>query len=265
MTTWVLLRGLTRERAHWGGFAAELVSADPGARIVALDLPGAGTLWQQRCPLRVEAMVQACRFQLAQADAAPPYVLFGLSLGAMVALAWAATEPAEVEACVLVNTSLRTLSPPWQRLRWQRLPRLLALLSTRNPWRTERAILQLTSAMPAQHMSVLAEWVAVRTTRPVSTANALRQLIAAARFGLPMQPPIATLVMRSTGDTLVDPRCSLALAAALGAEVLTHADAGHDLPLDAGRWTAFSAAEWVQRLRRRASKATAPSPPSHSA
>lgn len=265
MTTWVLLRGLTRERAHWGDFLGQLALADPGARIVALDLPGAGTLWQQRCPLRVEAMVQACRVQLATVGAAPPYALFGLSLGAMVALAWAAAEPAEVEACVLVNTSLRTLSPSWQRLRWQRLARLLALLSTRDPWRAERAILRLTSARPDEHVGVLTEWVAVRASRPVSVGNALRQLVAAARFSLPTRPAAAVLVLRSVGDSLVDSRCSLAIAAALGAEVSTHPDAGHDLPLDAGRWTAAGAAAWAQRMRRRASRPTAPSPPSSSA
>lgn len=265
MTTWVLLRGLTRERAHWGAFVDELALADPGARVVAVDLPGAGALWRQRCPLRVEAMVQACRLQLEATDAAPPYVLFGLSLGAMVTLAWAVAEPAEVEACVLVNSSLRTLNPPWQRLRWRRLPRLLALLATRDPWWAERAILGLTSSKPEQHVDVVAEWVTVRTNRPVSAGNALRQLIAAARVEQPGPPTAPVLVLRSAGDMLVDPRCSLAIAAALGADLLTHPDAGHDLPLDAGRWTATSAAAWVQRLRRRASNATAPSPPSHSA
>ena len=47
--TWVLLRGLTREAGHWGGFGATLARAlAAGApdgrppRIVALDLPGHG-------------------------------------------------------------------------------------------------------------------------------------------------------------------------------------------------------------------------------
>ena len=40
-----------------------------------------------------------------------------MSLGAMVAVDWAARHPEELAGCVLINTSLRPFSPWYQRLR----------------------------------------------------------------------------------------------------------------------------------------------------
>lgn len=45
--TWLLLRGLTREAGHWGDFPRQLQAALPEARILAIDLPGNGTLHRQ--------------------------------------------------------------------------------------------------------------------------------------------------------------------------------------------------------------------------
>ena len=42
--TWLLLRGLTREAGHWGRFPQQLQAALPGARILAIDLPGNAVL-----------------------------------------------------------------------------------------------------------------------------------------------------------------------------------------------------------------------------
>ncbi|MDT7838444.1 alpha/beta fold hydrolase [Aquabacterium sp. OR-4] len=258
--TWVLLRGLTREAGHWGGFGAQLAQAlarvpagpGPGAggravgvapRIVMLDLPGAGALHQARCPLQVQAMLPACQAQLQALGVAGPVHLLGLSLGGMVATAWAATQPRQVAALVVVNTSLRPHSPVQQRLQLRHLPHLLRLLAPADALAAERAILALTSAWPERHAAVLADWVAIRQARPVRAANALRQLWAAARFSHPgAPPPVPTLVLGSAGDGLVSPRCSQALAQAWGCAFVQHPAAGHDLPLDDGAWVAAQVA-----------------------
>ncbi|MEK8051307.1 alpha/beta fold hydrolase [Ideonella sp. DXS22W] len=270
--TWVLLRGLTREAGHWGGFPAQLAQAlaaaragRPPPRILMLDLPGAGTLHRRPCPLSVRAMLPACRAQLQaqmqvqmqvqmQAlDLTGPVYLLGLSLGGMVATAWAAAHPQQVAALVVVNTSLRPHSPVQQRLQWRHLPQLLRLLAPRDALAAERAILALTSAWPERHADVLADWVAIRRARPVSAANALRQLWAAARFAHPgAPPPVPTLVLGSAGDALVSPRCAQALAAAWGCAFAQHPAAGHDLPLDDGPWVAEQVARWWDGTDRRA-------------
>lgn len=254
---WVLLRGLTREAGHWGVFTAQLASAlAPGLpprtageappRLLTLDLPGAGVLHGRPCPLSVQAMLAVCRAQLLALGERGPVHLLGLSLGGMVATAWAAAHPQEVAALVVVNTSLRPHSAVQQRLQLRHLPHLLRLLAPRDDWAAERAILALTSAWPERHAAVLADWVRIRRARPVGAANALRQLWAAARFSHPgASPPVPTLVLGSAGDALVNPRCSQALAAAWGCAFAQHPAAGHDLPLDDGAWVADRVAAWL--------------------
>lgn len=250
VSRWVLLRGLTRECGHWGAFPAELARALPEAHIVCIDLPGAGELRQLRCPLRVEAIVEHCRRSLRDAGVEPPCHLLGLSLGGMVATAWCQAHPQELLSLVLVNTSMRAFSPPQRRLNGSRLPDLLRVLLDRDPQRIESAILRLTSAHPERHADAVAAWQAIRLARPVSVANALRQLLAAAHYRGPVTaPPRPVLVACSTGDALVDPACSRRIAQAWQAELCVHPDAGHDLPLDDGRWLAECIAAWQRRLR----------------
>jgi pimeloyl-ACP methyl ester carboxylesterase len=246
--TWVLLRGLTREAAHWGSFVTEFDAVEPATRVLALDLPGAGALHRMASPLRVQGLVQHCREQLhARGGAADgPVRLLGLSLGGMVAACWALACPQEVSHLVVVNTSMRPFGRAHERLRPASWPALLPLLIERDARAAEQRILQLTSHCADAQAEVLDEWVAIRRARPVSHANALRQLLAAARYRLPAQVPAArALVLCSAADRLVDPVCSHRLAAHWGCELALHAQAGHDLPLDAGAWVAQRVRQWL--------------------
>ena len=249
MSTWVLLRGLTRESRHWSGFAAAFAEQAPDAHVIALDLPGNGRMNHLRSPLRVEAMAQHCRAELRAHAVPPPYHLLAMSLGAMVATAWAAVAPDEIERCVLVNTSLRPFNPFWQRLRPASYLQLLRLMLWPHADRAaEEAIFRLTSRQRAAG-DVLERWVAWRRDAPVSRANALRQLWAAARYRAPPQRPAPpTLLLASRGDCLVDSRCSLALVAAWRCALATHPNAGHDLPLDDAPWVARQVREWLRAL-----------------
>lgn len=245
--TWVLLRGLTREQGHWGAFTTTLARALPGAQVLALDLPGSGEWHRERSPARVEAMAEHCRAQLQRRGVAPPYRVLALSLGAMVATAWAEHHPTELAAAVLINTSLRPFSPFHQRLRPRNYATLLrvalAPLSARD---RERAVLQLTSRGRDHGSAVLDAWVAIRRERPVAAANALRQLWAAARYRAPLaKPAVPLLLLASDGDTLVDMHCSLAVARHWACPIAIHPWAGHDLPLDDGRWVAQQVRDWA--------------------
>ncbi|MNZ38116.1 2-succinyl-6-hydroxy-2,4-cyclohexadiene-1-carboxylate synthase [compost metagenome] len=244
MATWILLRGLTRESGHWGEFPAQLARHLPDARILTLDLPGNGALHREASPLRVASMVVACRTQLAALGIDGPVHLLAMSLGAMVALAWAAAHPAQVAGCVLINTSFAGISPFYRRLRPTSYPTLLGVLARADAHAREAAILRLTSrrADPA----VLDAWVALRQRHPVTPRNALRQLAAAARFRLPQQrPAVPLLLLSGAGDALVDPRCSADLAAHWQLPHVQHPGAGHDLPLDDGPWLAERIATWL--------------------
>src|SRR5437868_3656317 len=105
--TWLLLRGLTRESRHWGDFADRLRAFIDDADVIAIDLPGNGSLYGERSPDTVNAMAEHCRDELRRRGLAPPYNIVAMSLGAMVAVALAAQYPSELGRCVLINTSMR--------------------------------------------------------------------------------------------------------------------------------------------------------------
>lgn len=245
MTTWILLRGLTREAGHWGRFPDQLRSALGDASIVTIDLPGAGHLHNMRSPSRIEEVAIECREQALARGLQPPFNLVALSLGAMVAVAWANAHADEVAAAVLINTSMGSHCPPWRRLRPGAYPALFRLLLPATDSARETTIYRLTSHRPADEDAIVSEWAALRKRHPVTVVNALRQLWAAARYR-PFSPPEHTriLVLSSGRDRLVDPECSRRLASEWHADRAEHPDAGHDLPLDDGAWVAARIAEW---------------------
>ena len=232
---WVLLRGLTRERRHWGTFATDFAAAFANAPVITLDLPGNGELNGLRSPTRVDAMAAYCRDELRSRSIAPPYRVLAMSLGAMVTTAWCGMHPHEIDSAVLINTSLRPFSPVHHRFRARALLRLA--LTWPDAVARERAIIAITSNAPVRDDTLEQQWAVYRRERPVSAANALRQLWAAASFVAPATAPRArVLVLTSTRDQLVDTRCSLALAWAWQCRIESHPWAGHDLPLDDAAW-----------------------------
>lgn len=244
-STWVLLRGLTREAAHWGEFPAVMQRALPGAQLHLLDLPGNGVRHRERSPASVDAMVADVRQQLVQRGIRTPVRVLALSLGAMVAAQWAHSAPHEVAGAVLVNTSLRPFSPLHHRLQPPNWPQLLRLaLGRPAPEDAERLIWRMTSQRTSVDEAVLVAWVQARRLHPVRGANALRQLLAAARYRAPAEAPcVPLLLLAGAQDRLVDPRCSQALAQAWQAPLRVHPRAGHDLPLDDPDWVAARLAD----------------------
>lgn len=250
MTTWVLLRGLARESRHWGAFVDTFRARLGGAEIVALDLPGNGCLNGMRSFTRVADMVDWCRLELSSRGLHPPYHLLGMSLGAMVVVEWAYAHADEVRGGILINTSLRQFSPFYWRLRpvnYSALIKLVLLGGSDEEW--EATILRVTSRRERDVAGVLASWIAWRRERPVGRPNALRQLLAAWRYRAPAEQPAAPiLVLASSQDALVDPRCSREIATRWSATYVEHPTAGHDLPLDDGAWVARQVGVWLDSI-----------------
>lgn len=249
MSTWILLRGLTRERRHWGDFPQTLQRECSGATVCCIDLPGNGSLNGQTSPSQVPAMAKHCRAQLGELGLAPPYFLLAMSLGAMVAIDWANRHPAELAGCVLINTSLRPFSPFYHRLRpGNYAPILRMFLGRSDASCREKAILHLTSSQP-ERPEKQAEWAAYAEQNPVSPGNAWRQLLAAALYRAPSRRPTPPLlVLGSARDRLVNPACSRQLAQRWGTAYAEHPTAGHDLPLDDGPWVAGQIRCWQEKL-----------------
>ncbi|WP_321911480.1 MULTISPECIES: alpha/beta hydrolase [unclassified Paraburkholderia] len=234
---WILLRGLTRESRHWGAFATLLAARDG---VLPIDLAGNGTEAHARSPLAVGAYVDALREQAQRRGASAPYRVLAMSLGGMVATAWALRYPGEIERLVLVNTSMRPHSRVHERLRPSAWP---ALARVARYWEgndsngiAETLIHGLTCVRRDTLAADLEAWREIRAGAHVSRANALRQLAAAARFKARGAPRGAVLVVSSRGDRLVNPVCSARLARAWGAPHVEHPWAGHDLPHDDPQW-----------------------------
>lgn len=222
--TWVLLRGLSRAAASWGEFPKifvnQLAKLQPDVRVLLLDLPGHGELRDQSSPSSIAALVEVCRAELRRRGVTTPVHLLAMSLGALVASEWAVLHPDEVRGAVLINTSLRPISPVVRRLR-------------------PLAPLQFLGLTP----SASAE--AGKASR-VRWGTAWRQLLAAMRFRASRarpRPPM--LLLCSLGDGLVDWRCSQTLSRAWGVPLRMHTAAGHDLPQDDPPWVAAAISEWV--------------------
>jgi pimeloyl-ACP methyl ester carboxylesterase len=242
---WVLLRGLTRDARHWGD-VPERLAAYPGERsIVCVDLPGNGTRAAATSPLAIGDYVTACRDAIADAGIVTPCHVLALSLGAMVAVEWARRHPRQLVSCVLVNTSLRPFGKLHWRLRPMAFRSLLGAAVARDAVERERAVLALTSrrfAATAQGEALARDWAKFHQAAPVSRANAVRQLFAAARYRCDAAPPVPITLLASTLDRMADVRCSRAIARAWNCPLFEHPDAGHDLPLDDPDWLAEHAA-----------------------
>lgn len=245
--TWVLLRGLTRDARHWGGFPARL-ARELGVRVVMPDLPGNGRAHALRSPWRMAGNVDAVRAVLARECVPLPCRVLALSLGAMAAVEWARRHPHELGGLVLVNTSLGGAAPLHRRLRPAGLRAVLGGLLRGDAVRRERAVLAATSNLHRPDTQeggrLVARWADWSRHAPVARANAVRQLASAACCRAMPPPAVPVLLLAATGDRLVDVRCSRALATAWRCPLREHPDAGHDLPLDDPGWVIAQVRAW---------------------
>ncbi|MGR8942117.1 MAG: alpha/beta fold hydrolase [Gammaproteobacteria bacterium] len=244
----ILLRGLTREAAHWGDFVPRLRASFPNAKLTLLDLPGAGPYFREASPNTIKGILVKIRAQAIEQDALnEPATLIAVSLGGMIAWEWMLAYPEEIAGAVLINISLGGLSPWYQRLRWQCCGILIAAAARRKIETREAALLKLLSNCDENDRHTVREWIAIQTARPVSAKNAYRQLIAAATYqpgDSKPEPPI--LLLNSLGDKLVAPHCSEAINQKWNLELRTHPWGGHDLTLDDGEWVTRKLAEWIK-------------------
>ncbi len=244
--SWVLLRGLMREQRHWGSFVAALQHAYPDQRILTLDFAGNGVLSAQSSATSVTQMVEQLRAQLGTQSGqqqSGKIRLMAISLGAMVAVAWAERYPDEIQDLTLINTSLAPHSPFYQRLRPRNYAVLVYTMLCGSLQQREQLILRLTSqrfngtAAKEQAAEIVAHWVSLAQAHPVRRRNVLRQLYAAMHYRAPDQAPaVALRILAGAKDALVNPQCSITLAQGWNAELRLHPEAGHDLPLDDADW-----------------------------
>lgn len=240
---WLLLRGLGRERRHWGRFLQQFSQAIPHAQLHCIDLPGNGREYRQRSLASIPEMVDWLRKQPRPQG---PMYLLGLSLGGMLAWHWMQHWPEEVAAVVMVNSSLAPINSSRMRLMPRALPPLLQALLWGGTAR-ERIVFELTCQCTLRREQTLRQWLKIQQMSPVRRGNVVRQLLAAGCYRAEDERPRRPLLLvNGAEDQLVNPGCSVQLAQRWRVPLKTHPQAGHDLPFDRGDWLAEQIQSWLE-------------------
>lgn len=250
METWMLLRGLSRQKLHWGDFAEHLASRSQH-KVLFQDFPGFGSLNHVSSPKTIHEIALSVADQVfAQVDEHDGKInLLGISMGGMVALELAHMFPKKVRLLVLVNTSFKPYAHFYQRLKPSAYTGFLKAWFSPLISHSERQILNLSSNFRRNEQGLLDEWLAFRREQKPSHAAAVNQMIAASRFKFPYGKPIDNvLLIASEKDRIVDAQCSLNVAEAWDADCILHHFAGHDLPLDSPEWLATEIVKWRRGL-----------------
>lgn len=234
-----LIRGLIREKAHWGNFLDYLQRTFPEARITALDIPGAGVYYSSASPLSVAEMVEIMRRDYLKAKSADEDAHFvAVSLGGMIAVEWMRKYPNDFNRGTMINTSMGGISPFYHRL----IPDALLFL-LRVPFLEGRSKESHILKLVTNHQETFSEnldlWENIQKERPVSLSNSLRQLFAAGTFRVGhFTPPLPMHLLASTNDRMVSVECSRAIAKKWHTPIEEHPTGGHDLTSDDPKWVA---------------------------
>jgi pimeloyl-ACP methyl ester carboxylesterase len=244
--TWILLRGLGREKGHWGDFSEKFAQRMSGDEVLAIDLPGTGEHLDRTSPTSLSGILNQVRGEaIARAREPRQFKLLAMSLGGMVAMEWMRQKPEDIAGCVLVNTSSGSVSPFYNRLRWQVWRDLLKVMTIQSARERERAIIQILFNNPEARETALPQWTKIAIERPVSYLCFFNQLLAASRFkGVDRDVKVPVLLLNGLGDRFVDPSCSTELHEAMGWPILRHPWAGHDLPWDDPEWMLEKISTW---------------------
>lgn len=247
-STWILIRGLAREQGHWGAFRDQFAASLPkGDDVLAIDLPGTGEHYQESSPMTMSSIFNHVRGEaIARTREQNQFKILAVSMGAMVAMEWLKQKPQDLSGCVLINSSSRSLSPAYRRLRWQIWGDFVKLAGEQNLRERERGILDLLLNNPEARAEALPLWAKIATERPVSYPNFFRQLTASATFGgLEKAPDVPTLLLNGLGDRFVDPSCSTQLHERYGWPIFRHPWAGHDTTWDDPQWVIDKIKLWA--------------------
>jgi pimeloyl-ACP methyl ester carboxylesterase len=247
--TIVLLRGLGHEARHWGEFSEKLAKQDFCKQLILCDLPGAGVHHREAGYASVPEILKNIVDRYHEGMLShKPLTLFGLSLGGMLSLEWLSTYPDLFSEYFILNASVGSLSPYYERMKFSAVPKILKIASKRKTVERERLILALTAHLRRNDETILKQHVHIMESAPIRFPTLVKQLFAAVRYQGPKHL-IKTpgLVLYSKHDDLVDSRCSVALAQHLSADAIVHETAGHDLTLDDPDWVIARMREFYEK------------------
>lgn len=248
--TLLLLRGLSRQQAHWGCFPKQLARALLAegfeTEFVFEDLPGFGARFQEPSPANIEDIADLLAPTLEKING--QIQLLGISMGGMLALELAGRYPEKCQSLVMINSSVKPVARFYQRLQPRAYPAFLKAWFHPLKQASERQILAISTAKYQQDEALLDTWLSYRKSHPPSRLAAIKQILAAARYQAPPQKPIErVLLIASRKDRIASYRCTEKLAEFWGLTPLINASAGHDLPLDEPEWLVEHLVSWYRK------------------
>jgi pimeloyl-ACP methyl ester carboxylesterase len=233
---WVFLRGLAREKRHWGDFPDFFKGQFPEVKIAAIDFPGIGERADQASPSSMEAIADLTWKEARQNFPDGKIAVLAVSMGGMVAMEWMRTHEDEVAAAILINSSSKD-SAFYNRLRYQVWPQFLKAAIHAQPREREKQIIDMIMNSEVAREKALPCWTKVAQEHPIPPLTFARQLWAASQFlGLQKKPSTPVLLLNSLGDRFVDPSCSETLHQKFQWPMERHPWGGHDLVWDDPQW-----------------------------
>lgn len=235
-----LIRGLVREKAHWGNFVDYLQKHFLDAIITCIDIPGAGDYFNSPSPLSVRGMVEEMRqVYLKEKKEREEACLVAVSLGGMISVEWLKSFPKDFSYVTLINTSFGDFSPVYQRMKPRAFSHLVKVFAL-NGREKESHILELVTNHREFFSETLDLWEDIQNKRPVSVPNTLRQLLAASTFRVgSFTPSIPVQLIASTNDRMVSVECSRSISRKWKLPLSEHPTGGHELTVDDPEWVAL--------------------------
>jgi len=212
-------------------------AAFPDTDVLTPDLPGTGSRLGEKSPSSMTDLAEAVRQDVRSRVVADHRLrLFGLSLGGMVAMAWAARHPDEIACLVVAASSAPDLSPLRKRFSWRGWLALGLDRWLRTPERRQAFLAWVALNRSDLRAEAARSWASIERERPVSKRTLRRHMAAVARWSSPAALHMPTLFLTGGKDRLVHASCSRRLARKYGAPLGVHPDAGHDITTDATAW-----------------------------
>lgn len=240
----ILLRGLSREARHWHHFEEELFALDSTVKCHYIEYPGSGRRYKEIFPINTQSLLEDInsQIQLIINNNQGDFYIISISLGGMVVLKYLESfaRIVNIKKIFLINTSTSDVAPFFWRFQFKVWPNALKVVFSKNEEIKERLILDFTtnllSASKKEEISTI--YANYAKVFKLSFTNLLRQLLWAARASSPKSITTPILFLTSKKDKLCYYKCSQRLGLKYDQEVLFHDKAGHDLPLDDGKWLA---------------------------
>jgi pimeloyl-ACP methyl ester carboxylesterase len=235
---WVFLRGLAREKRHWGDFLDFFQGQFPGVKVAAVDCPGFGEHADMTSPTSMEKIAAFTWEEARRIFPEQKIAVLAVSMGGMVAMEWMRRHEDEIEAAMLINSSSKD-SRFYYRLRYQIWPDFLKAAFHAGPREREKQIIDIIMNSEVAKEKALPCWTKIAQDHPIPPLTFVRQLWAASQFsGLQKKPATPVLLLNSLGDRFVDPSCSEALHQKFQWQLERHPWGGHDLVWDDPQWVA---------------------------